>query len=108
MRRLLALLLSAAPFVAAAVAALSARHDLRMLWMALAATLVARLALLAAPRRWGAGGAVGAALAAASAAAVVGMLLGARAAFGVGAVAAVLACCAAAGAAIGGRPRAAV
>ena len=39
MRRTLSILFTAAPFVAAAVAALSARHDMRMLWMAAVATL---------------------------------------------------------------------
>ncbi|AHG92631.1 hypothetical protein J421_5096 (plasmid) [Gemmatirosa kalamazoonensis] len=106
MRRLLALLFTAAPFVAGAIAALSVRHDLRMLCMALAATLVARLVVVAAPARWGRGPAVGAALAAATgAAAVVAILFGARAPFGVGAVAVVLAGCATAGAALGAQPR---
>jgi hypothetical protein len=105
MRRPLAVLFTAAPFVAGAIAALSARHDARMLWMALAATLVARLVLVAVPARWGRAGAVAAALAATVAAAAVAILFGARAAFGVGAVAVVLAGCATAGAVLGRRPR---
>jgi len=109
MRRLLTLLFTAAPFVAGAMAALSVRHDTRMLWMALAATLVARLATVAVPMRRGDGGtAVTAAVAfvaASVAAAVVARLFGARAVFGVGAVAVVLAGCATVGAVLDRRPR---
>jgi hypothetical protein len=49
MRRILAVLFTAAPFVAPAVAALSARRDMRMLWMAVVATSVARLVTVATP-----------------------------------------------------------
>lgn len=108
MRRILAVLCTAAPFAAAAVAAASVRRDLRMLWMAVAATVVARLVLAALVTRWGAGIAAGVALAAAgAAAAALAVLLGARAVFGVVAVAVVLAGCATAGAALARRGRSA-
>jgi hypothetical protein len=106
MRRLLAVLCSAAPFVAGAIAALSARHDLRLLWMTVAATLAARLVLGVVPVRWGATFAAGAALATAIVAAcAVAVWFGARGAVGVGLVALVLGGCAAAGAVLGRRPR---
>ena len=111
MRRFLAVLFTAAPFVAGAVAALSARRDVRMLCMAAATTLVARVAFAVVPARRGITSGAGAALvamalaAATFAAAAVAVLFGARAVFGVGAVAVVLAGCATAGAALGRRPR---
>lgn len=106
MRRILAVLLTAAPFVAAAVAAGSVRHDLRMLWMAVAATAAVWLVLAVTATRWGPGIAAGVALVVASgAAAGVALLLGARAVVGVVAVAVVLAGCATAGAALGRRAR---
>ena len=109
MRRLLAVLLSAAPFVAGAIAALSARHDPRLLWMAVTATLVTRLVLAVVPVRWGSVFGTGTALAAAIiAASVVAVLFEARGVVGVGMVAVVLAGCATAGAVLGRRPRAAV
>ena len=110
MRRTLAILFTAAPFVAGTIAAVSVRHDLRMLWMAVTATLVARLIIAATPARWGGAAAFGVAfVAAAVAASVVAVLFGARAAFGIVAVAVVLAGCAAVGAALGRRsPPAAV
>ena len=105
MRRTLAVLFTAAPFVAAAVAALSARRDTRMLWMAVVATLVARLVTAATPGR-SSGGAASMAFGLATVAAiVVAVLLGARGVFGVVAVAIVLAGCAAVGAALGRRSR---
>lgn len=102
---MLAILFSLAPFVAGVIAVLSARRDVRMLWMAVAATLVARVVLAAAAARWGATrGALAAAAAATVVAAGVAVLLGARAVFGVGAVAVVLAGCATVGAVLGRRP----
>ena len=104
MRRLLGLLFAVVPFVAGLIALLSARRDSRMIWMAVAATLVARLVA-----RFGPGGEVavglGAFLAATVAAAVVAVSFGARGLFGVVAVAVVLAGCAAAGAVLGRRAR---
>ena len=44
MKRAFAWLCSVAPFVAAAIAALGARHDFRILWMAVVATLLAWIA----------------------------------------------------------------
>ena len=102
-RRILAILFTAAPLVAGAVAALSVRRDLRMLYMAGAATLVARVVTAATPRgRARVGGAIAFVLATITAAAVA-LGLGARAVFGVVAVAVVLAGCAAAGAVLGQR-----
>jgi hypothetical protein len=109
MRRLLALLLTAAPFVAGGIAALSARRDLRMLWMAAVATVIARLIVRMAPARQHHVVGVAAALVAATvAASAVAVLLGARAPFGIGAVAVVLSGCAVAGALLAWRQRAAV
>ena len=98
MRRILAILFTLAPFVAGMVAALSVRHDWRMLCMAAAATAVARVVTGATPpgsERVGVG--VGFALATATAAAIA-VAFGARAAPGILAVAVVLAGCAAVGA----------
>ncbi|MFL5561073.1 MAG: hypothetical protein ACJ79K_06340 [Gemmatimonadaceae bacterium] len=105
MRRILAILFTLAPLVAGAVAALSVRRDLRMLCMAVAATLVARVVIAATPQlRTGAGASIGFVLATITAAAVA-VGFGARAVFGVGAVAVVLAGCAVVGAVLGQRPR---
>ncbi len=108
MRRILALLFTASPFVAGTIAGVSARHDLRMLWMALAATAVARVVAGVVRTRqpaWPpAGGAALAFVAASAAAAAVAVWAGARAVFGVVAVAVVLAGCATAGALLGERP----
>jgi hypothetical protein len=105
MRRLLALLFTIAPFVAGAIAALGARHDVRMLWMAFVATLVARVGVVVlATQR--ATVAAGASFGAASVAAcLVAVLFGARGVFGVVAVAVVLAAFATAGAVLGERSR---
>jgi hypothetical protein len=107
MNLLLAVLFTIAPFIAGSIAALGARHDLRMLWMALAVTIVARLVtamLLRGGRRRVA--VSGAAFAAATVvASVVAMAFGARAVFGVVAVAVVLAGCATAGAVLGSTSR---
>jgi hypothetical protein len=103
MNLLLAVLFTIAPFIAGSIAALGARHDLRMLWMALAATVVARLAtatLLRGGRRRVVVSSVGF-VAATVAASVVAVAFGARAVFGVVAVAVVLAGCATAGAVLG-------
>ena len=105
MRRTLSILFTAAPFVAAAVAALSARHDMRMLWMAAVATLVARLVTAATPRIGGARALILAFALATAAAVAVAVGLGAHGVFGVVAVAIVLAGCAAVGAALGRRSR---
>jgi hypothetical protein len=104
MRRILAVLLTLAPFVAGAIAALGRRHDSRMLWMALAATLVARLVLALTGGRGRTGAAIGAFAAATVVACAAAVLLGARAVFGVVAVAVVLSGCATAGAALWPRP----
>jgi len=105
MRRVLALLFSIAPFVAGAIAALGARHDVRMLWMALAATLVARLGVAMLVKRSVTVAAVVSLTAAFIAACVVAILFGARGVFGVGAVAVVLAAFATVGAVLGGVSR---
>ena len=104
MRRALAALFTIAPFVAGAVAALSARRDLRMLCMAAVATVVARVVSAATPPgRARLGASVGFALATVAAAAVA-VAFGARAVFGIGAVAVVLAGCATIGAVLVRRP----
>lgn len=97
MRRTLAILCTIAPFVAAGIAAFSARHDLRMLWMALITTLVARAIGALGQQRSRillAGTSIGIGTVAASAVAVVA---GARAPFGIIAVALVLAAFSSAG-----------
>lgn len=106
MRRLLALLFSIAPFVAGAIAALGARHDVRMLWMALAATAVARLGVTVLVRRSAPMAAVVSFAAASLAACVVAVSFGAHGAFGVVAVAVVLAAFATVGAVLGESRRA--
>jgi hypothetical protein len=106
MQRLLAVLFTAAPFVAGAIAALGVRHDLRMLWMALAATVVARVVeAMARGRR---GSAFVSAMAFASAvvaASIVALAFGAHAVFGIVAVAVVLSGCATAGVVLGRPPQ---
>ncbi|MFL5617191.1 MAG: hypothetical protein ACJ79A_02210 [Gemmatimonadaceae bacterium] len=104
MRRILAVLFTVAPFVAATIAALGVRHDLRMVWMALVATVVARMVFVFARARVATPSATIASLVAATlVSSVVALLFGARAAFGIIAVAVVLSGCAALGAALGGR-----
>lgn len=106
MRRLLAFLFSIAPFVAGAIAALGARHDTRMLWMALAATAVARLGVAVLVRRSAPMAAVVSFAAASLAACAVAVSFGAHGAFGVVAVAVVLAAFATVGAVLGESRRA--
>ena len=105
MNLLLAVLFTAAPFVAGFIAALGLRHDMRMLWMALAATVVARVvvtAMLRGRRGRRAVSAIAIAFAAAVAAAsIVAVAFGAHGVVGVVAVAVVLAGCATAGAVLG-------
>ena len=101
MRRLLAVLFSIAPFVAGAIAALGVRHDVRMLWMAVASTLVARLGVAGLVKRSTAIAAIASFAAAAVAACVVAVSFGARGVFGVVAVAVVLAGFATTGAVLG-------
>ena len=106
MRRLLALLLTVAPFAAAAIAALSVRRDFRMAWMAIVATVVARVVfVIARPRAATPSATIASLVAATLASSAVAVLLGAHAAFGVIAVAVVLSGCAAVGAALGAIPR---
>jgi len=107
MRRTLAALFTVAPFVAGAIAALSTRHDMRILCMAAAATVIVR-AVAAATRthRVGVGASTGFALATV-AAGVVALAFGARAVFGVLAVSIVLAGCASVGAMLVRAPRSA-
>lgn len=91
MRRLLGWLCSAAPFVAAAIAALGDRHDARILWMAIVATLVVWIVVSAAVRSRGlAFAGIAAFVSASVAASGVAIVAGARAAFGVIAVAVVV------------------
>lgn len=97
MRRALALLCTIAPFVAAAIAGLSARHDWRMAWMAVAVTAVAyAVALTAAamPRAASAGLSL---ILGTIIASGIATMSGARAPFGIIAVAVVLAAFATAG-----------
>src|SRR5262249_19723732 len=98
MRRALALLFTIGPFVAAAIAAMGARRDFRMLWMAVVATAVARLVRAVArrmPRAWPA---IVSVVVGTTAACAVALIAGARAPFGIIAVAFVLAVFATAGA----------
>lgn len=99
-RRLLAILFSVAPFVAGAIAALGTRHDVRMLWMALVVTLVARVGVAVLVKQSALVSAIGSFAAASVAACLVAMLFGARGIFGVVAVAVVLAGFATVGAAL--------
>jgi hypothetical protein len=105
MRRLLAFLFSIAPFVAGAIAAGGARHDVRMVWMALAATLVARVGVAALAKHGTLLAAVVAFGAATVAACAVAVSFGARGVFGVVAVAVVLAAFATVGAVLHGGSR---
>ena len=100
MRRALAVLLTVAPFVAGLIAALSARRDTRMLWMAAVATLIANLVIVLLPTGRTRIATAGAFVGATVAASVVAVVLGAHGVFGVAAVAIVLAAFAAAGAAM--------
>jgi hypothetical protein len=105
MRRTLAILFTAAPFVAAGVAALSARHDFRMVWMALVVSIVAQSAG-AATMTLRASTAAGLSLIIGTvAASAVAVFAGARAPFGVIAVALVLAAFATAGVWLGSPTR---
>lgn len=104
-QRLIALLLSIAPFVAGAIAALGVRHDARMLWMALAATFVARLGVVVLMRRSATIAGWTSFAAATVAACVVAVSFGARGVVGVAAVSVVLAAFATAGAVLGERSR---
>ena len=102
MRRILALLLTVAPFVAAAMAALSVRRDFRMVWMALAATVVARVVFAYARARASTSSATITSIVAATlASSAAGVLLGARNVIGVVLVAVVLSGSAALGAVVG-------
>jgi hypothetical protein len=98
MRRTLAMLLAAAPFVAGLIAALSPRRDMRILWMAAVATLIAHLVIALSSTGRTRNAIVGAFAAATVAASVVAVALGARGVVGVAAVAIVLAAFATAGA----------
>lgn len=101
MRRTLALLLTIAPFVAGLVAAMSVRRDMRMLWMAVAVTLIAWAVLRLMSGRARRSTAVTLAFATATLGGVaVALVLGAHAVFGIVAVAVVLAAFATAGAAL--------
>ena len=104
-RRLLAFLFSIAPFVAGAIAALGVRHDMRMLWMALAATLVSRLGVVVLVRRSAVVAACVSFAAATVAACAVAVAFGARGVFGVAAVSVALASFATAGAVLSERSR---
>lgn len=88
-----------APFVAAAIAALGTRHDYRILWMAIVATIVAWLTFRSTRRRirpaWPL-----ALLTSASCASATAVLCGARDVIGVGAVAVVVAAFATVGATV--------
>jgi hypothetical protein len=98
MRRTLAVLCTVAPFVAAGVAALSARHDFRMTGMAVVVTLVAYSVAARTPTLRPAASAAVAIIVGTIAASAVALIAGARAPFGIIAVALVLAVFATAGA----------
>ena len=99
MRRAVGWLCVAAPFVAAAIAGLGPRHDYRILWMAIASTLVVWVIVVATAAKRGRGFAAMAAFVTASAAgAGIAVLAGAFSPFGVIAVAIVVAAFATAGA----------
>jgi len=99
MNRILGWLCTAAPFVAATIAALGARHDYRILWMAVAATAIARILVAATAPSRGLRFAGSAAFASASAGGMgVAVAAGARSVFGVVAVAVVIAAFASLGA----------
>ncbi len=97
MRRTLSILCTVAPFVAAAIAAFGARHDLRMLWMAIVVTLVAQVVHAATPRLRPAFSVLISLILGTIIASGVALLAGARAPFGIIAVALVLAIFATAG-----------
>lgn len=97
MRRTLAVLCTAGPFVAGAIAAVSARHDFRMAWIALVVTAIAYAVVAVLPRAQR-GASAGVSLALGTiAASVVAWMAGARAPFGIIAVAVVMAAFATAG-----------
>src|SRR3954470_24281783 len=105
MRRAAAVLFTLAPFVAGALPALSTRRDPRMLCIALAATLVARVVIARMPPgRVRVSVSLAFALATVAAAAVA-RAFGARAVAGIIAIALVLAGCAAIGAVLSRRVR---
>jgi hypothetical protein len=91
MKRILVFLFTVAPFVAGAIPASSARHDMRMLWMALVATIVAQVGAATMSRRPVHWSVIAVFLAAVIAAMIVAVLLGARSLPALGAVAVVLA-----------------
>lgn len=101
MRRAVGWLCAAAPFVAGAIAALSARRDFRILAMAVVSTVLAWVVVGVASRRGAGFAATAAFLSASAAAAGVAVLAGARSLFGVIAVAIVVAAFATAGAVLG-------
>jgi len=104
MKRILGSLCAVAPFIAATIAALSVRHDLRILWMAVVATLLAWI-VSATARSRGMGVAGATAFASASAGAIgVAVAAGARDAFGVIAVGVVVSAFATVGAILLARP----
>ena len=100
MRHALGLLCVAAPFVAGTIAALSVRHDFRIAWMAIVATLLVWIAWAAARSRGLAVAVVVAFVVASSGAIGVAVVAGAHAAFGVIAVAVVVSAFATAGRAL--------
>jgi hypothetical protein len=105
MRRILAVLLTLAPFAAAAIAALSVRRDFRLAWMALAATVVARAVFMFRRARAATPFMTVASLVAATlASSAVAVVLGARSPIGIFLIAAVLSGSAALGAALGATP----
>ena len=101
MKRILGWLCTVAPFVAAAIAALGARHDYRILWMAIAATVLVRIVVAATAPSRGLGFASVAGFASGSAGGMgVAVAAGARGIVGVVAVAVVIAAFATAGAVV--------
>ena len=106
--RALGVLLTVAPLAVELVPALGPRRDVRMLWMALAATLTAPLVVRLVAARFGRATVVVAALVTATAVATaVAFLLGARAGPGAVMVALVLSALATAGAVLGASSRSA-
>jgi hypothetical protein len=97
MRRTLSVLCTIAPFVAAAIAAFGGRHDLRMLWMAIVVTLVAQVVHALTARLRGTFSAALSLMLGTIAASAIALMAGARAPFGIIAVALVLAVFATAG-----------
>lgn len=92
MRRVLAVLFMAAPFVAGAIGATSTRRDMRLLWMGIVATLIVWVVTVAwAPRMTRFAAAACAGIAATIGAAAVPLMLGARSPVGILMVAIVVA-----------------